>query len=94
MTKESILDDFLEEMSSYICTRLVKNDPAFAKRKAEVVRKEEELHAKVDAIHPALWEQIEDYAAALDCLAGEEVKAAYLQGAADFARVMVKSEAG
>ena len=94
MTKESILDDFLEEMSSYICTRLVKNDPAFAKRKAEVVRKEEELHAKVDAIHPALWEQIEDYAAAVDCLAGEEVKAAYLQGTADFARVMVKSEAG
>ena len=92
MTKESILDDFLEEMSSYICTRLAKNDPAFAKRKAEVDRMEEELRAKVDAVQPALWEQIEDYAAAVDCLAGEEVKAAYLQGATDFARVMARTE--
>lgn len=39
-----------------------------------------------------IWEQIEDYAAAVDCLAGEEVKAAYLQGAADFARVMARTE--
>ena len=39
-----------------------------------------------------IWEQIEDYAAAVDCLAGEEVKAAYLHGAADFARVMARTE--
>lgn len=54
MTKESILGDFLEEMSSYICTRLAKSDPAFAKRKAEVDRMEADLRAKVDAIQPAL----------------------------------------
>ena len=79
-------------MSSYICTRLAKNDPAFAKRKAEVDRMEEELRAKVDAIHPALWEQIEDYAAAEASRAGVGGKAAYLQGAADFARVMARTE--
>ena len=79
-------------MSSYICTRLAKNDPAFAKRKAEVDRMEEELRAQVAVIQPALWEHIADYAAAVDCLAGEEVEAAYLQGAADLARGMARTE--
>lgn len=39
-----------------------------------------------------LRSSIEDYATAVDCLAGEQTKAAYLEGAADFARVMARTE--
>ena len=50
------------------------------------------LKEKADALDPDLWSQIDELVGAVDLLAGEEIKAAYLHGAADFARVMAKTE--
>ena len=46
----------------------------------------------VEQLDPYLWEQIEDYVAAEDSIAGDEIKAAYLHGATDFACIMAKTE--
>ena len=50
------------------------------------------LKEKADALDSDLWSQIDELVGAVDLLAGEEIKAAYLHGAADFARVMAKTE--
>ena len=92
MNRQSIWDSFLEEMSSCICARLCEKDPAYAQKRDLVGKQEDALRERVEALDARLWEQIEDYVAAVDALAGEEIKAAYLQGAGDFARVMAKTE--
>ena len=92
VTKREILDSYLDELSSYICTQLREQNPTFNQRREKVGELEDSLRTRVEQLDPDLWEQIEDYVAAVDSIAGEEIKAAYLHGAADFARVMAKTE--
>lgn len=92
MNKKEILNNFLEEMSSYIFTQLRESDPVFSKKRDTLDKLENSLRERVDELDPQLWEQIEDYVAAVDDLAGEEIKAAYLHGVTDFAKIIAKTE--
>lgn len=92
MTKESLLDGFLDEMSSLICTKLRKENPKVKERQERIGAMKKGLKEKADALDPDLWSQIDELVGAVDLLAGEEIKAAYLHGAADFSRVMAKTE--
>ena len=92
MNKETLIDGFLDEMSSMICVRLRKENPQVKERHERIEIMKKVLKEKADALDPDLWKQIDELVGAVDLLAGEEIKAAYLHGAADFARVMAKTE--
>lgn len=92
MTKEKLLDGFLDEMSSMICVKLRKENSKVKERQEKIEAMKKGLKEKADALDPDLWSQIDELVGAVDLLAGEEIKAAYLHGAADFARVMAKTE--
>lgn len=88
MTQKSLLDDYLEGMSSLICTELRKSNPEINQRHEDIATQKRSLHTAADAFTPLLWPQMEALLIAQDLLAGEEIKAAYLRGAADFAAFM------
>ena len=92
MTKETLIDGFLDEMSSMICVKLRKENPKVKGRQERIEAMKKGLKEKADALDLDLWSLIEELVGAVDLLAGEEIKAAYLHGAADFARVMAKTE--
>ena len=92
MTKEKLLDGFLDEMASMICVKLRKENSKVKERQEKIEAMKKGLKEKADALDPDLWSQIDELVGAVDLLAGEEIKAAYLHGAADFARVMAKTE--
>ena len=73
-----------------IFARLRKENPKVKERQGRIEARRKGLKEKADTLDTDLWSQIDELVGAVDLLDGEEIKAAYLHGIADFAKVMAR----
>lgn len=84
MTMKDIINSYLKELFSHICAQLREQDPIYNQSRKKIGKTDDSLQTRVHQPNPNFCKQIEDYVAAVDSLAGKEIKSAYLHGAADF----------
>ena len=79
---------FLEEIESMLKKKLWKNSPEYQEQQLLVRKLSTEIESRFTEFDPQLWELVQAYLLEEDSCYDIEVKSAYLQGGADFMKIL------